>query len=93
MAKFKFPGGYIEETPVSQNITSLSSVAVFIGYTEKHVNINGDNILRCSTTVSSVLEFENFFGTAPVSYTHLDVYKRQLQKCPERPLRRFRIFS
>ena len=33
------------------------------------------------------------FGPTPVSYTHLDVYKRQFQLCMEQKIPQIRVFA
>lgn len=65
MAKFIPPGIYIEETPSSPSeIIRTEDIAVFIGYTEKHQNIEGENLCYIPTIISSLNDFETFFGKA-----------------------------
>ena len=116
MAKYKFPGVYLEERMWSPSVEPLDNIAVFIGYTEKNILDNGEDLLFTPITINSILEFENTFGfgqpeknliikdhsssteekitvefsgekskhilyySITVSYTHLDVYKRQTMK-------------
>ena len=64
MAKFYSPGVYIEE--ISKFPPSVVAVAtavpVFIGYTEKAVDESGNNLTKVPTRITSLLEFEMYFG-------------------------------
>lgn len=65
MAKYQSPGIYTEEIPnQAQEIVRGKTVAVFIGYSEKHENESGETLQNIPTTVNSILEFEAFFGKA-----------------------------
>lgn len=78
MAKFKFPGVYVEEKPRFQKMVKVPSVAVFIGYTEKHVNANNHDIVSIPTIITSLLEFEHFYGSAQ-SEQSIEILDRSLQ--------------
>ncbi|KIA88658.1 phage tail sheath family protein [Kaistella jeonii] len=62
MAKYKTPGIYVEESPFLDSINSIPITAVFIGYTEKHQNLKDENLFHIPTKVSSIQEFESYFG-------------------------------
>lgn len=62
MAKYKFPGVYLEEKMWSPSVEPLDNIAVFIGYTEKNILDNGEDLLFTPITINSILEFENTFG-------------------------------
>jgi phage tail sheath protein FI len=60
------PGVYINEIPsfppsVAQVATAIPA---FIGYTEKAVNADGDDLTLTPTKIFSLLEYEQNFGTA-----------------------------
>ena len=63
---YKTPGVYIEEIPkfppsVAQVETAIPA---FIGYTEKAKKLVDDDLHLAPTRLTSLLEFENFFGKA-----------------------------
>ena len=47
-----------------------------------YTNTRGEVPLQKKAPVPAGLDWELFQGPAPVSYTHLDVYKRQLVRYP-----------
>ena len=61
---YKTPGVYVEE--ISKFPPSIAEVATaipaFIGYTEKAVGRNGDNLTNKPTRITSLLEYTSFFG-------------------------------
>ncbi len=66
MANYKTPGVYIKEIPkfppsVAQVETAIPA---FIGYTEKAEKTNGDSLLNTPKRITSLLEYETFFGGA-----------------------------
>ena len=66
MANYKTPGVYIEE--ISKFPPSVAQVETaipaFIGYTEKAERLNGDTLHLDPTRITSLLEYETYFGTA-----------------------------
>jgi phage tail sheath protein FI len=67
MAEYKTPGVYIEEIPMvpSPIAQQPTSVAVFIGYTEKVADENGNDIRLKGLKTGSLLEFTRVFGDDP----------------------------
>lgn len=64
MAKYSAPGIYVEEIPHSPEIETSTDGAVFLGYTEKHENLQGENLCDLPTLIHSLREFELLFGFA-----------------------------
>lgn len=66
MANYKTPGVYIEE--ISKFPPSVAQVETaipaFIGYTEKAERLNGDTLHLDPTRITSLLEYETYFGAA-----------------------------
>lgn len=66
MANYKTPGVYIEE--ISKFPPSVAQVETaipaFIGYTEKAEKLNGDTLHLDPTRITSLLEYETYFGRA-----------------------------
>lgn len=66
MANYKTPGVYVEE--ISKFPPSVAQVETaipaFIGYTEKAEKLNGDTLSRIPTRITSLLEYETYFGKA-----------------------------
>jgi phage tail sheath protein FI len=62
---YKTPGVYVEEIPkLPPSVAQVeTAIPAFIGYTEK-AEKNGENILNIPTEVSSLIEFETWFGGA-----------------------------
>ena len=66
MPEYKTPGIYTEEIPDPMlTIKTLpSSLPVFVGYTQKAEDENGNSLFGIPKKISSVQEFEKFFGLA-----------------------------
>ena len=66
MAEYKTPGVYIEEIPkLPPSIASVeTAIPAFIGYTEKAREKEDDDLLFKGKRISSMLEYEQFFGRA-----------------------------
>ncbi len=62
---YKTPGVFVEEIPkLPPSVAQVeTAIPAFIGYTEK-AEKNGDNIANIPTEVSSLVEFETWFGAA-----------------------------
>ncbi len=66
MAEYKTPGVYIEEIPkLPPSIASVeTAIPAFIGYTEKAQRKEPDDLRNKPTRITSMLEYETFFGYA-----------------------------
>lgn len=65
MAKYQTPGIYTEEiSSLPPKIERTETIAVFIGYTQKHESENGENLLGIPARIDSFLQFERLFGFA-----------------------------
>ncbi len=63
---FSTPNSYLEEQTVQPlSIDSgATALPVFIGYTEKAIDIHGNNLTNVLTPVGSLLDYESYFGGA-----------------------------
>ena len=71
---FNTPNSYLEEQtvqPLSIN-SGATALPVFIGYTEKAVDIHGNDLTNVLTPVASLLDYEAYFGGA--IYNSPEVY-------------------
>lgn len=66
MANYKTPGVYIEEiTKFPPSVAQVeTAIPAFMGYTEKAERLNGDTLHLNPTRITSLLEYETYFGTA-----------------------------
>lgn len=66
MATYKTPGVYIEEIALFPPSVAQVETAIpaFIGYTEKAVDIDGTTLINKPTRITSILEYETYFGKA-----------------------------
>src|SRR5258705_3321179 len=75
MPSYKTPGMYIEE--ISKFPPSVvpveTAVPAFIGFTEKAVGEIGESLTNTPTRITSLLEYEQFFGGAQVKALSVDV--------------------
>ncbi len=75
MPTYNTPGVYIEE--ISKFPPSVAPVATaipaFIGYTEKTTDADGNSLVNDPRRITSLLEFEELFGEAPLQTFSLDV--------------------
>jgi uncharacterized protein len=80
MAVHKTPGMYVEETGVlSPSVVEVkSAVPAFIGYSEKAVKINDDDLVFIPLQISSLAEYENFYGKATNQQQFVLYYSLQL---------------
>ncbi|MEM6346559.1 MAG: phage tail sheath C-terminal domain-containing protein [Bacteroidota bacterium] len=60
----KTPGVYIQEIPsFPPSVAAVeTAIPVFIGYTEKAVDANGDSLVMKPRKISSLLNYENLYG-------------------------------
>lgn len=63
---YKTPGVYIEEIPkLPPSVAQVeTAIPAFIGYTDKAKNITDDDLRLVPWRITSLLEFETFFGSA-----------------------------
>ena len=66
MAAYKTPGVYVEEiVKFPPSVAQVeTAIPAFIGYTEKAEKKNGDPLNLKPTRISSLLEYETYFGSA-----------------------------
>lgn len=66
MATYKTPGVYVEEiTKFPPSVAQVeTAIPAFIGYTEKAEKRNGDDLTLIPTRITSLLEYETYFGSA-----------------------------
>ncbi|TWJ02450.1 hypothetical protein JN11_01423 [Mucilaginibacter frigoritolerans] len=73
------PGVYINEIPsfppsIAQVATAIPA---FIGYTQKAIDGSGNSLTNVPTTISSMLEYELYFGTAQLE-TGIQIHYTQV---------------
>ena len=68
MPEYLAPGVYVEEiSKIPPSIAEVeSAVPAFVGYTEKAMNLVAGDLLNLTTRISSLAEFQQFFGVANV---------------------------
>lgn len=80
MATYKTPGVYIEE--ISKFPPSVAAVETaipaFIGFTQEAVDDKGSDLSNIPTRITSLLEYEQYFGTVPNQDFSVDVTQRQI---------------
>ena len=72
------PGVYVEEISIfPPSVTAVATaVPAFIGYTAKAFGENGEDLTNIPTRVTSLLEFETFFGKANIHVFSVDVIQK-----------------
>ncbi|NER12051.1 phage tail sheath family protein [Leptobacterium flavescens] len=80
---YKTPGVYIEEIPkLPPSIAQVeTAIPAFIGYTEKAEDQRGNSLLNEPKRISSLLEYERFFGK-PAVETQLSVLISEQPSAP-----------
>jgi len=80
MAMYKTPGVYIEEIAKFPPAVAAVETAIpaFIGFTEQAVDEKGDSLSNIPTRITSLLEYEKYFGRAPNQSFAVNVTQRQL---------------
>ncbi|RIK37053.1 MAG: phage tail sheath family protein [Chloroflexi bacterium] len=75
MPTYKSPGVYIEEISVfPPSIAAVeTAIPAFIGYTEKAEDANGDSLEYVPTRITSLLEYQQYFGGAEIKALSVDV--------------------
>ncbi|MBO3274746.1 phage tail sheath family protein [Pseudomonas schmalbachii] len=78
MPSYSTPGVYVEEIPVFPPSVAPVATAIpaFIGYTEKAVGKQGEDLTKTAVRLTSLLEYEAFFGKPPVQDMAISVNKR-----------------
>lgn len=78
MPSYSTPGVYVEEIPVFPPSVAPVATAIpaFIGYTEKAVGKQGEDLTRTAVRLTSLLEYEAYFGKPPVQDMAISVSKR-----------------
>ncbi|WP_062057021.1 phage tail sheath family protein [Aquimarina longa] len=80
---YKTPGVYIEEIPkLPPSVAQVeTAIPAFIGYTEKAEDERGNSLLNEPKRISSLLEYERFFGD-PFKETQLSVSVKEQTSGP-----------
>ena len=67
MPTYKTPGVYVEEISIFPPSVAEVETAIpaFIGYTAKATKLSDNDLLETPTKISSLLDFETYFGNAP----------------------------
>lgn len=75
MAKYYSPGVYLEKISRFQPsvVAVATAVPAFIGYTEKAVDPGGNNLTNVPTRITSLPEFELYFGKPKIHDLSVDV--------------------
>lgn len=78
MPSYSTPGVYIEEIAVFPPSVAPVATAIpaFIGYTEKAVGKQGEDLTNTAVRITSLLEYEAFYGKAPVQDMAIGITKR-----------------
>jgi hypothetical protein len=78
MPSYSTPGVYIEEISVFPPSVAPVATAIpaFVGYTEKAVGKQGENLTNTAVRITSLPEYEAFYGTAPVHDVSVKLEKR-----------------
>lgn len=64
MSTYKTPGVYVEEiTKLPPSVAAVeTAIPAFVGFTEKARGLNGESLENKPTRITSMLEFEQYFG-------------------------------
>jgi Bacteriophage tail sheath protein len=75
MPTYKTPGVYIEEiSKLPPSVAAVeTAIPVFIGFTEKAVDDDGSPLSNKPKRLTSLLEYEKYFGVAPVHDLEINV--------------------
>jgi phage tail sheath protein FI len=70
MTDYKTPKVYVEEiSTLPSSIVGVSTgIPAFIGYTEKAENDSGEDLTNIPTRITSIIEYESFFGKAQPTF-------------------------
>ncbi len=80
MAIYKTPGVYIEEVSTFPPSVAAVETAIpaFMGFTEKALDENGELLTNIPTRITSLLEYEQYFGAVPETSFSVDVTQKRL---------------
>jgi Bacteriophage tail sheath protein len=75
MPTYKTPGVYVEEISVfPPSVAAVeTAIPVFIGYTEKAADAQGNSLAGIPTRITSLLEFAQYFGGAEIKPLDVNV--------------------
>lgn len=78
MPSYSTPGVYVEEVPVFPPSVAPVATAIpaFIGYTKKAVGKKGEDLAKTAVRITSLLEYEAYFGEPPIQDMAIKVDKR-----------------
>lgn len=78
MPSYSTPGVYIEEIAVFPPSVApvATAIPVFIGCTDKATGRRGESLLQKAVRLTSLIEFEGFFGKAALQDVSINVTKR-----------------
>ena len=79
MPTYKTPGVYIQEVAgLPHSVTGVATaVPAFIGFTELAIDADGNDLTHVATRITSLQEYERYFGRAPAQDFAVDVTQRQ----------------
>ena len=79
MPTYKTPGVYIQEVAkLPPSVTGVATaVPAFIGFTEQAIDANGNDLAHVATRITSLQEYERYFGRAPAQDFAVDVTQRR----------------
>ena len=79
MPTYKTPGVYIEEVArLPPSVTGVATaVPAFIGFTEHAIDADGNDLTHVAARITSLQEYERFFGRAPAQDFAVDVTQRR----------------
>jgi len=78
MPSYSTPGVYIEEIPVFPPSVAPVATAIpaFIGYTEKAIGKQGEDLTNVAVRLTSLLEYQAYYGKAPLHDLSINLTKR-----------------
>src|SRR5262245_6053337 len=78
MPSYSTPGVYVEEVPVFPPSVAPVATAIpaFIGYTEKAQGKQNEDLIKTPVRLTSLLEYEAYYGKAPLQAMSVNVNKR-----------------
>lgn len=78
MPTYNTPGVYVEEIPVFPPSIAPVATAIpaFIGYTEKAIGRQGEDLTEKAVRITSLLEYEAYFGKPPKHAMDINIVKR-----------------
>jgi phage tail sheath protein FI len=79
MPTYKTPGVYIEEAArLPHAVTGVATAApAFTGFTEHAIDADGNDLTQVAARITSLQEYERYFGRAPAQDFAVDVTQRR----------------